>query len=340
MSDEDAQNVAARLPLLIDSKEALERLDLKMSDLCEKDPDADRIAEEECQKAFYYQDRASLCIFQATSWLKEAENVSAPSFTSQREPQVKLEKLSLPCFEGDILSFQSFWETFDSRVHSNSSLNDIDKFDYLLSRCRGRAADAIAAIPRTASGYELAVKTLQRRFGRRAPIIDLCLTQLIEIKPLADECSTLELRKILDLMNVHVRTLLSLGLEEKGGADWLGPVLVARLPSRLRLRWEEITREQYGEEAGGLCPDLMKFIDFFHKRVEMEEAVHGASSSSQKTFSKDRKHPVRVSSPKSNRKLALSSSFNTHATPAKCQLCKGDYHSLWKCPQFSRSSFA
>lgn len=250
------------------------------------DSDAEAVADEECQKAFTYQDRASLCIHQANSWLKEAEK--ATSLSCKREPQVKLEKLSLPSFEGDILSFQSFWETFDSRVHSNSSLNDIDKFDYLLSRCKGRAADAIVAIPRTASGYDLAVKTLQRRFGRRAPIIDLCLTKLIEITPLSDECSTPELRKILDLMNVHVRTLLSLGLDEKGGADWLGPVLVARLPSRLRLRWEEVTREHYGEESGGLCPDLMEFIDFFHKRVEMEEAVSGTSGC-QKSFSKDKK---------------------------------------------------
>lgn len=36
MTDRDAQSVEARLPLLIDSKVALERLDLSMSDLCEK----------------------------------------------------------------------------------------------------------------------------------------------------------------------------------------------------------------------------------------------------------------------------------------------------------------
>lgn len=240
----DEQSVEARLPLLIDAKLALEKLDIKMSDICEDTEEcSEEVAEEECQKAFLYQDQASLCIHKATTWLNEFKNESryAPR-SGYREPKVKLEKLSLPSFDGDILSYRSFWETFDSRVHSNSSLNDIDKFDYLLSRCKGTAADAIAAIPRTSAGYEIAVNTLQRRFGRRAPIIDKCLTQLIEVKPLRDECTTPDLRKVLDLMNVHVRTLLSLGLDEKGGADWLGPVLVARLPSRLRLKWEEITR--------------------------------------------------------------------------------------------------
>ena len=338
MQDNDSMSVEARIPLLVSSKAALEKLDLYMSNLCEEsnDADAEAVADEECQKAFAYQDQASLCILQANTWLKE----TAPTSTSpanKREPQVKLEKLSLPCFDGDILSFQSFWETFDSRVNSNCSLNDIDKFDYLLSRCKGQAADALAAIPRTASGYDLAVKTLQRRFGRRAPIIDLCLTQLIETKPLSDECSTPELRRILDLMNVHVRTLLSLGLDAKGGADWLGPVLVARLPGRLRIKWEEITREKNGEDSGGLCPNLMEFIDFFHKHVEMEEAVGGTSAGRQK-ISKDQRRPICAGSP-SNHKSALSSSFNTLAAPTKCPLCVNDSHCVWRCPRFLKSSF-
>jgi len=189
----DILGVEARLPMLIDVKQALERLDLKMSELCEDETKegSEQIAEEECKKAFDYQDKANLCILEAKSWLQEVKD--EPTFASSfgmRRPEVKLEKLSLPSFEGDILSFRSFWEIFESRVHSNPCLNNIDKFDYLLSRCKGQAADAIAAIPRTALGYELAVNTLQRRFGRRAPIVDLCLTQLIEIKPLGEGCST------------------------------------------------------------------------------------------------------------------------------------------------------
>ena len=304
---QDAQSIESRLPMLIDTKRALEKLDLKMSDLLEEESEAeggsDKAAQEECEKAFLYQDQANLCMLKANTWLNNFKTRSGDlTCTGMREPQVKLEKLSLPSFDGDILAFRSFWETFHSRVDSNPTLNNIDKFDYLLSRCKGQAADAIAVIPRTSSGYELAVRTLQRRFGRRAPIIDLCLTQLIEIKPLGEECSTSELRKALDLMNVHVRTLLSLGLDEKGGADWLGPVLVARLPGRLRLKWEEITRKDYGEDSGGLCPDLEEFLDFFHKMVEMEEAVHGASLERQKIPIKDKRYHVRASSPKPSRK--------------------------------------
>lgn len=54
MTDDDPQSVEARLRLLIDSKVVSERLDLEMSDHCEKntDSDAEDVADEECQKTF------------------------------------------------------------------------------------------------------------------------------------------------------------------------------------------------------------------------------------------------------------------------------------------------
>ena len=76
-------------------------------------------------------------------------------------------------------------------------------------------------IPTTAAGYELAIDTLKRRFGRIAPVLNLRLTELVEMKPLSDDCSTADLRKMLDIMSVRVLSLLSLGLSEKGeGLDW------------------------------------------------------------------------------------------------------------------------
>ena len=83
------------------------------------------------------------------------------------------------------------------------------------------------------------------------------------MKRLPDECATSELRKMLDTMNVHVYSLLSLGLDPKGGADWIGPVLLARLPLRTRLQWEKTVREKGDDEAESSVSDLSEFLDFF-----------------------------------------------------------------------------
>lgn len=200
----------------------VQKLDVQMAELCveqaELEEDAEEVAIAKCQKAFEYQKRATLCINNATAWLEKEKGV-LPRHTSAlvvQELRVRLEKLTLPSFDGGILSFISFWEVFDNRVHSNPTLHPIDKFGYLMSRCKGRASEPIAAIPRTSAGYELAIETLKRRFGQKAPIIDSCLTELIELKRLPDDCSTWELRRMLDLINIRVRTLLSLVLDAKG----------------------------------------------------------------------------------------------------------------------------
>ena len=333
LSAHDTARTEACLSMLKDATGALQCLDRKVSVLCEESTasDSEAIADEECQKAFDYQLKANLCLQKAEQWLKEEK---ATTVKGTLAPNVKLQKLSLPTFEGDILEFHSFWETFDCRVNTNTSLNTIDKFDYLLSVCKGRAADALAAIPRTSAGYELAVSTLKRRFGRRAPIIDLSITELIELKHLSDECSVHDLRKMLDLVNVRIRSLISLGLDEKGGAHWIGPVLIARLPRRLRLRWEEGSRGRYGDDSGGLCHSLDEFLEFFHQMVEMEEAANTVDPK------KNRPKESNPHRPSLSRKTTLSSSFNTHVSPSpsKCGLCRAPDHSIWKCSRFTGGS--
>jgi hypothetical protein len=44
----------------------------------------------------------------------------------------KLPELSLPRFEGDVMLWKSFWDSYNSAVHRNDALSEVDKFTYLL----------------------------------------------------------------------------------------------------------------------------------------------------------------------------------------------------------------
>lgn len=46
--------------------------------------------------------------------------------------RTKLPKLTLHRFKGDVTQFRTFWDTFESAVHSNLGLTKIDKFSYLV----------------------------------------------------------------------------------------------------------------------------------------------------------------------------------------------------------------
>ena len=45
--------------------------------------------------------------------------------------QVKLPKISLPHFKWNPVYWTAFWDSYESAVHLNSALSDVDKFDYL-----------------------------------------------------------------------------------------------------------------------------------------------------------------------------------------------------------------
>ena len=45
--------------------------------------------------------------------------------------EVKLPKVSVPTFDGKVLSWKNFWEQFDATIHSKTGLNDTTKLMYM-----------------------------------------------------------------------------------------------------------------------------------------------------------------------------------------------------------------
>ena len=94
--------------------------------------------------------------------------------TSQSSQFHKLPKLSLPIFTGNILEWQTFWDSFESSVHHNDSLSDIQRFSYLRSLLQGDAARVIEGFPLTHTNYMQAVELLKERFGQEH---QMCILQ-------------------------------------------------------------------------------------------------------------------------------------------------------------------
>lgn len=56
---------------------------------------------------------------------------------------VRLPKIELPTFSGAYEEWHPFFRIFDSLIHSNETLNDIQKFHYLKSSLKRDAAETI-----------------------------------------------------------------------------------------------------------------------------------------------------------------------------------------------------
>ena len=93
----------------------------------------------------------------------------------------KLPKLTLPKFKGEVTRFCSFWDSYNSAIHSNSDISAIDKFNYLRALLEGPAARSIQGLALSSANYEAAVGILQMRFGKTQQIISAHMDDLLKL---------------------------------------------------------------------------------------------------------------------------------------------------------------
>ncbi|XP_063404673.1 uncharacterized protein LOC134688131 [Mytilus trossulus] len=140
-----------------------------------------------------------------------ATSILTPSYAipSAISSNHRLPKLILPTFNGNILEWQSFWDSYESAVHYNPTLTDVQKFNYLKAQLENEAAQTIAGFSLTNANYAEAVNVLIERFGQTHKITQAHLQALLAITPPQDDL--ISLRMFYDKMESLVRGLESLG---------------------------------------------------------------------------------------------------------------------------------
>ena len=113
-------------------------------------------------------------------------------------PKVKLPKLTLKSFDGDITAWTPFWDSFKAGVHDNPSLSDVDKFNYLRGLLQRTALDSISGLSLTSLNYREAVSILEKRFGNKPQIVSKHMDLLINLDAVNSSQSLKGLRRLYD----------------------------------------------------------------------------------------------------------------------------------------------
>ena len=158
-----------------------------------------------------------------------------PPPTRDSTHQAKLPKLTLKPFNGDITTWISFWDSYNSAIHQNTELSDIDKFNYLKSLLEKSAADAIAGLALTTANYEEAISILKKRFGNKKQIIGRHMDLLLNVDAVTSDQNLKGLRQLYDHIESNVRSLKSLGVTSKNYGSLLASILMNKLPQELKL---------------------------------------------------------------------------------------------------------
>lgn len=231
---------------------------------------------------------------------------SAPSSSSS--VNFRLPKFELPFFNGDPLCWQGFWDQFNASIHSNESIRDIDRFNYLKRYLKDEALSAVSGLSLCSENYLEAIKILQGRYGNEQVLIQAHMSSLWKLKKIRRKDDVKGLRKLYDDVENCVRNLKALKVDTPGYGSLLIPILRERLPDEILM----MISRQFGDSVW----TLEHLLKYFHQELRaLENCIKSGSESSD---------------PAKHFDFTASNLLST-ADVRKCVFCFQSGHSSVKC---------
>ena len=222
------------------------------------------------------------------------------------EGGVKLPKLDVPVFDGNIVNWIPFWEQFRISVHDRGKLSDPEKLAYLKHALKdGRVKTVVEGLSGSGENYKEAVDTLRKRYDRPRLIHQAHVRAIVDAPSLKDSNGR-ELRRLHDAVSQHLRALKTMDCEPSG--SFVTSLLELKLDTTTMFEWQK-----YSQEAPSV-PHYSTLLEFISLRAQ-------ASESSVFDLKRSPGH----------RTLA---SYSASTEEANCVACKETKHPLYVCAKF------
>ena len=260
---------------------------------------------------------------------------SSPS--THGEFDAKLPKLTLLPFNGDILTWKPFKESYITHVHDRPGLCATAKMSHLISLLKDEALEVVQGLPLTADSYSDAWELLEDRFGSEEQIIVRHVSALLHLttpKPAKGMTYVKALYRLLNSINVHVRSLANLDVSMEELGTILCPMIANKFPDELALEWSRTCK--------GKLRDLKHTLNFLLEEVRRLERAYDLKNTMQEaefaetgTKSVTEKHKSTA--------IALHTSTVEPSAPVTssgkwCHLCNAHGHYTSYCPSITNVS--
>ena len=240
---------------------------------------------------------------------------------------VRLPRIELPTFDGNLLEWESFRDQFRSMVHECPSIGKVQKLLYLQRHLTGSAAELLRNTPITEANYDGAWNSLEARYGNKRILSNFHMNSLINLQP-AQKRSSTEIKRLLDFFQQSRRSFTSLGKDIKNWDEWFYFLLIQKLDSDTRLDWETSLKDS------STVPKFTELSTYLENRQQalqsLNEVRSGSSENSKiKLGVKDKSQSDKTQKSLVNSYVANSSKQK----PVKCPMCSKP-HFLMFCPNF------
>ena len=174
---------------------------------------------------------------------------------------VRLPKLDVPTFEGDVLHWAQFWEQFKISIHDRSHLSNAEKLVYLQQVVtNGSAKSGIEGLSCSGDNYKEAIDCLKICFNHPCLLHCAHLRKIVEDPSLKDG-SGKELRRLHDVIQQRLRALKAMGAEPDESF----------ITSVIELKLNIDTMFEHGSNTARTrqkCPHTLRFLSFWTSNLK------------------------------------------------------------------------
>lgn len=227
---------------------------------------------------------------------------------------VKLPKMEIPKFAGDIRKWRNFYDMFGKLVHEKTQLSDIEKFTFLRTYLEGEPLRLISHFEVTAATYAVAWDTLISRYNNVRWLVDAEIDYLIEGR-------VTTIRELHDNTREAIYNLIALGVKTESWDPILVRVIMKKLDSKSINAFEDTLEDT---KKTPKLETLLKFLEKRFQRLDQVKLMTGKNDEEKKESGEGKKGIKSVN-------------VNAAMSAMNCFMCKGD-HPLYKCPKFLTSS--
>lgn len=277
----------------------------------------------------------------------DRHNDSFQSTSNHSSLKVKLPKITIPSFSGNIKAWPEFYDVFNSLIHDNNGLTDTERMHYLISSLTGDALGLVKTFPVQGSFYQEAFKTLIARYRDKRELAFTCWKEMLNVtlKP----NSPLDFRRVLDMFHENLTILKGVGLPTEHWDFVLCYLLLSKVDSKTRYEYEQshpsVELPRYvdlKEFLHSKCEALVRDSHFStHDRaiVPRESSNSSASNASKKTsaFVATKTDTGKRSLDAAPQAQKVSAPVSSAVAILKCSFCD-QQHTISQCEEFQKKT--
>lgn len=239
-------------------------------------------------------------------------------FSDQGTAPIQLPKLTLPNYDGDLLGFTQWWETFKAAV-DDRPIPDMQKLTYLLSVLQGKALELTMGWERKPENYAKIVALLKERFGDKRLLL-YRLNIKLERTPLASA----KIESVRDTYDRLHRICMQL---QQLGQTIENPLLEIAIEKRFPF-W--VVNGVYEAKMQDPAWTVQKLLETLNRIIYLRETVlhvqveHSSGASQSRQEKPEVKTEVRGS----------FAAIRSDRVQGHCTFCDGGKHYSNECPQY------